>query len=77
MRKNGSGRKPGRVGYDRLKLMIKGYEGSERWRPPPFAAANVGVLRPDYAIVVGIPILDVLLDHLRLCVSYDWVRRLI
>lgn len=44
------------------------YESSEGWRPAPLAAANVGILRPDYAVMVGVPILDVLLNDLRICV---------
>ena len=42
----------------------EGYEGCKRWRPAPFAAAGVGVLRPDYSVMVGIPVLDVLLKDL-------------
>lgn len=41
-----------------------GYKGRERGRPAPFAAANVGVLRPDDAVVICIPVLNVLLDNL-------------
>ena len=41
------------------------YESSERWRPAPLAAANVGILRPDDAVMVRIPIFNVLLNDLR------------
>ena len=42
----------------------EGHEGCKRWRPPPFAAADVGVLRPNYSVMICIPVLDVLLKDL-------------
>ena len=42
----------------------EGYENRKRWRPAPFAAADVGVLRPNYSVMIFIPVLDVLLNDL-------------
>lgn len=42
----------------------EGYESCKRWRPAPFAAANVGILRPNYSVMIRIPVLDVLLNDL-------------
>ena len=47
--------------------------GCKRRRPAPFAAADVGVSRPDYAVVVCVPVLDVLLDDLGFHVRADEV----
>ena len=43
----------------------EGYKGDEKGRPAPFTAADVGVLRPDDAVVICVPVLDVLLDNLK------------
>ena len=42
----------------------EGYEGCKRWRPAPFAAADVDVLRPDYSVMICIKVLDMLLKDL-------------
>ena len=38
--------------------------------PAPSADAFVGVLRPNNAIVIGVPVLDVLLYYLSICQRY-------
>ena len=42
----------------------EGYESCKRWRPAPFAAAYVGVLRPNYSVMICIKVLDMLLNDL-------------
>lgn len=53
----------------------EGYEGGKRWRPAPFAAADVGVLRPDYAVVVCIKVLDMLLKDLGFRIRQDRIQK--
>ena len=52
----------------------EGYEGCKSWRPAPFAAADVGVLRPNYSVMICIPVLDVLLKDLFFLVRRDRVQ---
>ena len=42
----------------------EGYEACKRWRPAPFAAADVGVLRPNDSVMICIPVLHMLLNDL-------------
>lgn len=57
----------GRVGHDHVDG--GGDEEGEGNRPAPAAEAIVGVPGPDDAVVVLVEVLDVLLSHLRRCMS--------